>query len=260
MNKLALDYYLKTSGFHDAVFLPDSPLSWEDARKKAPNLIKGWHELCRLSPEDRIEFTRDYWFSILPFIPKALEGISSFFDRLDDVGVFFIQEKEKMPYSAEFVYSLKNEGGFFRGGIPCTHEAVDFVKHTFHSLLPRDFLAFLRIHNGFSKYSDTGIIRIQDMPLVRTNLQSFLIEGEKKVSCDGIPVDPAGLIPFYESFGQQSYQCFYSEWYPTSEMGNVYFSSQDFTISPYTLGNPQETMAFPTFLDWLVFYLEGIEA
>jgi len=249
MNKLAWDYYQKSAGFHDAIFLPDANVSWEEAKKQAPALYKGWYELCRLNVEDRKEFSCEHWFSVLPVAAKANEGLLQFFDALDDAAVVLVQEKPKAPYFPEFVYSFKDNSSFFRGGAPCTHEATDYLKHSFNALLPRDFLAFLRIHNGFKKYTDTGIITIQEMPNSR----------DPKVTCDSLTVDPNALIPFYESFGQHSYQCFYSEWYPTSEMGNVFFSLQDFSISRYATGLPQETLAFPTFVDWLVFYLEEVE-
>ena len=47
-------------------------------------------------------------------------------------------------------------------------------------------------------------------------------------------------------------------WYPGSEMGNVYLSGIDYTISDYRDRKEwADRLAFPTFLDWLAFYLEG---
>ncbi len=259
MNSQVWDYYKKTRGLHDILLLTEGKLTWEEAKKRAPCLIKGWFELSLLSTQDRIEFTKDFWLKTLPFIPQAHSNIASFFDRLEDIGVFLFQEKIGNPYLAEIVYSLKEGSVFFRGKIPCTHEDIHFFQQSFTNLLPRDYFAFLRIHNGFAKTSDTGMLSLQDIPLAKESMQAVIYEGEGAVFCDGKEIDPAALIPFYESFGRHSYQCFYTEWYPTSEMGNVYFSSQDFTISRYTLPNLHETMAFTTFLQWLVFYLEGIE-
>jgi hypothetical protein len=56
------------------------------------------------------------------------------------------------------------------------------------------------------------------------------------------------------------FQCFWGEWYPEREMGNVYYSGFTRSISDYTqFGVGVETMAFETFTDWLMFYLETIE-
>jgi hypothetical protein len=70
---------------------------------------------------------------------------------------------------------------------------------------------------------------------------------------------PKSLIPFYESFGQPFFQCFWGDWYPDQEMGNVYYSNATKKI---LVSNKKddclETMAFETFTDWLVFYLEKL--
>ena len=56
------------------------------------------------------------------------------------------------------------------------------------------------------------------------------------------------------------FQCFWLEWYPEDEMGNVYYSGVANTISDLAAkATSAENMAFPTFTDWLMFYLETIE-
>jgi hypothetical protein len=56
------------------------------------------------------------------------------------------------------------------------------------------------------------------------------------------------------------YQCFWAEWYPEQEMGNVYYSGESKTISDvFGSFSSSETMAFTTFTDWLMFYLERID-
>lgn len=90
--------------------------------------------------------------------------------------------------------------------------------------------------------------------------QSFLEEQGAPPTSDGKPVDPKTLIPFYESFGMPFFQCFWAEWYPEQEMGNVYYSGETHSISSVRIvGDASENMAFPTFIDWLIFYLEQIE-
>jgi hypothetical protein len=75
----------------------------------------------------------------------------------------------------------------------------------------------------------------------------------------GAPVNPKSVIPFYESFGIPFYQCFWGEWYPQQEMGNVYFSHTTKTISDVGgTDSSAESMAFQTFVEWLMFYLERV--
>jgi hypothetical protein len=85
------------------------------------------------------------------------------------------------------------------------------------------------------------------------------MEEEVIKTSDGIEVDPKTLIPFYESFGMPFFQCFWTEWYPEEEMGNVYYSGVSKKILVAEDERPsEENMAFPTFLDWLMFYLERV--
>ena len=127
-------------------------------------------------------------------------------------------------------------------------------------MLPLDYLAFLQIHNGFSKVTDSGITPSNLMKKKYNDFQNTLSLAEPVTTVKGDPVDALKLIPFYESFGMPFYQCFWGEWYPEEEMGNVYFSGQTNKISDTTGLDPSvDTMAFPTFADWLMFYLEIIE-
>lgn len=94
---------------------------------------------------------------------------------------------------------------------------------------------------------------------VYERFQQMLKKLDVLKTTDEIEVNPKTLIPFYESFGMPFYQCFWSEWYPEEEMGNVYFSDLTKTISSTHLRESSpENMAFPTFIDWLKFYLERI--
>ena len=61
--------------------------------------------------------------------------------------------------------------------------------------------------------------------------QGIVTHAENSVSCGDKLIDPKGLIPFYESFGLPFFQCFWTEWHPAEEMGNVYYSSATNSIS-----------------------------
>ncbi len=117
----------------------------------------------------------------------------------------------------------------------------------------------MEIHNGFSKTTDTGIISTRMMPLVYERFLSLIDKDNPPLTTKGKSVNPRSLIPFYESFGMPFYQCFWKDWYPENEMGNVYYSGSAHTISDPENGDLSgDSMAFPTFLDWLFFYLEII--
>jgi hypothetical protein len=250
--------------FHQVLALhePSSELTWKATKRLVPNFPKGWHELCRLSSKDRVEFVRDFWMSALPFQPGFQTFIDRWFSSLADVGIYVTQRTFESPYESHFVYCLKRDKGFFQAKPPVSEADIVALQKLFGDVvLPADYLAFLRIHDGFSKFTDTGIIPSPYIGRVYRDFQAKLSEKEPLVSATGEGVNPKTLIPFYESFGFPCFQCFWGEWYPAQEMGNVYYSGLTHTITDHTSGVASpENQAFPTFLDWLMFYLEIIEA
>lgn len=249
--------------FHKVLALHKSPLhEWEALIKEVPDLPKGWVELAHLPSQDRIEFMREYWLMKLPYHPLFCEFLMKFFNTLEDIGVYVTQAKHDEPLEACLVYSLKNKGGFYRGAPPASEPTIGQLKAEFSDcLFPEDYLAFLQIHNGFWKSTDcTGLTKSTQLKANYLHFQDALSFLEDSVTSLGLPVNPYALIPFYESFGMPFYQCFWSEWYPQNEMGNVYYSGPQHTISDVRAKDSMtETMAFPTFLDWLQFYLEVID-
>jgi hypothetical protein len=198
----------------------------------------------------------------LPFHPLLQEFLTVFFASLDDIGVFVTQKRMDCPFEPSLVYSLKNESGFFRGGIPANEEDISALQAHFPKyLLPSDYVAFLKIHNGFCKTTDcTGLISTTKIPETYNVLQDYLEKGESLLTVNKLDIDPKALIPFYESFGMPYFQCFCGEWYPEQEMGNVYYSSSTGTISDVRSSEIGfNNMAFPTFTDWLMFYLESVQ-
>lgn len=263
MNPLAQEFY-QTSGkeegsfFHSAIFLPDSSESWDQVKEKCPSLPRGWYELSRLVPTDRISFTRDFWMDRMVNYPAFCRFLLDFFARLDDVGVVLAQTSQGAPWIAEKVYSLKENRSFFRGLLPGSDSDIEELKCSAGVHLPRDYLSFLHIHNGFGKLSELGLMSTAQAIEAREELLNSLLSNEKHLMHRGRVVDPKSLIPFFKSFGVESYQCFFAEWYPGSEMGNVYLSGIDYTMSDCASRNEWvDQLAFPTFLDWMTFYLEG---
>lgn len=266
------EYYRKSSGdspqgspgnFHSIISLNDSPdATWKAISSKVPQLSRGWFELSHLEPKDRIEFTHDFWMSRLPYNARVEPVFDKFFSSLDDIVVFLTQKKFDDPFESTLVYSLKDDSGFFKGSLPISEKNLNQLERCFSNfILPEDYLAFLHIHDGFSKATDsTGLTSSVLMPETYRNFQKMLKEEDPIILTNGAVLNPATLIPFYESFGMPFYQCFWGEWYPEQEMGNVYYSGNTKTISDvYTAQLGSESMAFSTFIDWLAFYLEGIE-
>lgn len=246
--------YYKAIALHET-----ADIDWETISQKVPILPKGWYELAQLPAKDRIQFTYDYWLSKLPYHPSIDELLSNFFGALDNIGIFLIEKKYGDPFEVEMVYSLLNNRGFYRATTPATDDDIIRLQKLFQEyILPEDYLAFLQIHDGFCKTIDcTGITSSKNMKTSYNDFQDLLESQNPVTTKSGRLVDPHTLIPFYESFGMPYYQCFWAEWYPDQEMGNVYYSVADNTISD-PLKKP-DAMAFPTFIDWLLFYLEQIE-
>lgn len=251
------------SNFHSVIPLHKSPdLSWKAIKDKVPDLCRGWFELSHLSTPDRIEFSRDFWLAKLPYRQGLDESLNRFFASLDDIGIFLVQKKFDDPFESQLVYSIKDNGGYFKGALPALEKNLQDLQKVFSSnILPNDYFAFLQIHNGFCKATDcTGVIASSKVPETYTALQALMQQGGPVITSRDKAVDPKTLIPFYKSFGMPFYQCFWSEWYPDQEMGNVYYSGDTQTISDVFSGvSSSEMMAFPTFTDWLMFYLERVE-
>jgi len=263
MNSLVREFFKVGNGeaphFQEVIFLSETKLSWEEISKRAPDLPRGWFELSYLPTEDRIEFTRDFWLDRLSFNPAAYPLFLEFFDRLDDVGVVLSRTREDEPLASEIVYSLKESGSFFRGQPPAEERELQELKREIPLTFPRDYLRFFKIHNGFGKLSEMGLLKVEDIVEAKERVAELLLKTTHSVRSNGKLVDPSALLPFYEAIGLSSYQCFYADWYPGSEMGNVYLSGIDYTISDTTEKKAwAENLAFATFSEWLAYYLQGM--
>lgn len=250
-----------TGRFHEVILLQqDNKYPWEQLQVKCPDLCRGWFELASLSKEDRIEFTKEFWISKLPFQPGMAGYLDTFFSRIEDIYVYIVQSKFDDPIEAHLVYSLKGGNGFFRGNSPAKESDLTALKAHFNKcIFPEEYLAFLQIHNGFSKTTDSGILSAAEVENNFIFLQGLIGSKETVLKSGDKNVDPLNLIPFYKSFNLPFFQCFYTEWFPRDEMGNVYYSSDANIISDLSQRASADNMAFTTFSRWLVFYLEAIQ-
>ena len=255
MNGLIVQYLHGDGNFEDALILSEHrDKSWSDAVSLAPDLLKGWFELSRLSQEDRIEFTRDFWLKSLPYRPSLHQAIYDFFDAIDDVGAVLTLDR---GWHSELIYSLQDNSCFFRGGPPAINGDLAKLEREINFACPPDWKAFMKIHNGFGKLRELRLLPVQEIADAKRRLTEMMMKNTPM----GKPLDPAALVPFYEAFGLSSFQCFFSDWYPEGEMGNVYFSGIDYTISDTSRREAWgERGAFPSFSDWLISFLEGMES
>jgi hypothetical protein len=260
------DYFQESDGpghFQRVIALhEETHIPWEKLNREIPTLSRGWFELSRLSKEDRIEFTRGYWLSKLGGDGSDElnfhDRLNLFFDKLEDVALFATQEMAPAPYELHMVYCLKENSGFFHGSPPATPDILhNFSKQFGNYTFPNDYLAFFSIHDGFSKYTDTGLIKTRDMARNYLRFQE-INAGKLFLGPEGQMLDPASLIPFYESFVLHCHQCFCADWYPAGEMGNLYYSELEDGLSDFLYHiTLDDHYAFTTFLGWLMSYLEG---
>lgn len=143
MNSLVRNFFAgkEEIAFKEVIFLSEEPgAQWEEISKKAPDLPRGWFELSRVSAQDRIDFTRDFWLDRIPYHPSAHPAFFEFFEQLDDVGVVLSRRKDGVPFVSELVYSLADNSTFFRGRPPCKDREIEELKNEIEERLPQDFL------------------------------------------------------------------------------------------------------------------------
>lgn len=262
MNSLAKQFFSKTK---DSPFLnvriltEERDFSWDEMNHVAFDLPRAWFELSRIDPVDRVEFTRDFWLDKLPYHPRAHPRFFEFFEKIDDVAVVLLQRVQEEPMDAELVYSFQDNSSFFRGKPPITESGLELLKDAVETSLPRDYLSFLSIHNGFGKLSEMGLLEAEEIPEKKRKIFDMLMESDRRIRSLDRDVDPGSLIPFYEAIGLSSYQCFYQDWYPGSEMGNIYLSGIDYTLSDLAQKDLwEQNLAFASFSEWLSRYLQGM--
>jgi hypothetical protein len=252
-----------SGNFHKVIALHEKQdHKWEEIKTIAPVISKGWWELSKLNKIERIDLLQQYWEKKMELFPKFCKFIAGFFSDLDDIGIYLTQKTFDDSFDVQMVYSLKDNVGFFRGHPPATDESIARLKNEFSGVIfPEDYLAFQQIHNGFYKTTDsTGLTKTNMMKPSYETFQKFFTENEVIHTGKGIVVNPRKLIPFYTSFGMPFYQCFWEEWYPEQEMGNVYCSINTKTVSNICDAEAaEENLSFPSFSDWLTFYLERVD-
>jgi hypothetical protein len=262
MNSLVRQFFLgnEERPFKEVIFLnEESNVLWEDVSVKSPRLPRGWFELSRVKVIDRIEFTRDFWLDRMPYHPVAHPAFYEFFEQLDDVIVVLMRKRDGDPFESQLIYSMADNSTFFRGNPPCKEKDLEEFYAEIEVALPYDYTSFMRIHDGFGKLSEMGLLEVEDLSYARRRVMDLCLQMDERISSRGKIVDPGALIPFYEVLGLSSFQCFFKDWYPGSEMGNVYLSGIDYTISDLSDRKAwSENLAFPTFSDWLVQYLQGM--
>lgn len=260
MNSSALKFFKNDQNFKGLIILDKSFKDFEDLKKKADSLPRAWYELSHLTIKDRIEFSRDFVLKVLPYIPHVYSFIFDFFSYLEDISIILTKKNENDSYIPQLVYLLKNSDVFYRGFPPAAISTINDVNNQFKNLLPVDYLNFAKIHSGFCKNEDTGVFKIEILKSASEEFQNLIVNKDKSIKAGSRFIDSKSLIPFYQCYSKDAFQCFNMEWFPKGEVGNVYYSGSDNAISDYHNNlSWSENLAFPTFLDWLIFYLDAMD-
>ena len=75
MDQHIAEYYRESGGnnlspgsFNRVIQLNKHPdMNWEEVQKLCPHMSRGWFEFGHLNVADRIEFSKEYWISKLPY-------------------------------------------------------------------------------------------------------------------------------------------------------------------------------------------------
>jgi len=258
MNRLATKFFQENPHVAEVLILSEmEKAQWDELEKMVPTLSRAWFELSRIVREDRILFTRDFWLDTIPYQPSVQSSIHHFFHSLDDVAV--LVAKIEGIWQPQLVYSLQDNSCFFRGLPPAPMDSFLELQEELDFAIPQDWRTFCTIHNGFGKLSELGLLKVEEVMPAKRRLMKAIYDADVEVKSGDRWIDPDALIPFYEAFGLHSFQCFYVDWYPEDEMGNVYFSGIDYTISNTHIPSEwNDNGAFCNFSQWLVSYLEGM--
>jgi hypothetical protein len=230
--------------FHEVVFI-DKNNNFHDLVQKV-NIPKNWFDLLSFSPEEKIEFVLNAWLEVLPFAPEYHEAILDFFGSLEDIGIVLLKEFRNSPYTLEMIYSFKEKDLFFRGQIPCDEKKIE---GEFGNQLPLDYLAFFKIHSGFRRFNDLGLIRGENLLISTLKFQQRYLN-----SLDDIPIyqkiyNPHSLVPFYED-KNGGVMCFNIASFADDSIGDLCYVSKDFAVN-----KELDSFSFASFLDWLCYYL-----
>lgn len=257
MNIQVKEFYRTNQAKEVLALHENQDISFAQALEMAPLLPQGWFELIHLDVTDRIEFITAFWSSVFPYRPYVQDLIDQFFSEVEDIGVYLVKKDIDSHFFPHLVYSMEDEENFYRGFPSVNKEEMRGLKQALQQLLPEDYVCFMKIHNGFAKNGDYGLIPAQNIKQEMLSLHNKIHNSGRKITFQGKPLDPECLIPFYKSIGDCVFQCFHRRWYPDVEMGNILFSLRDEGDFDYTSYINQENKGiFPSFLDWLMFYME----
>lgn len=250
MNNNVLEFYSKSSSedinhpFYEVIFIGDEHPSYEEVSKLAPNLPRGWLELSAQDLDVRKDLIKSYWQACLPFFP-----VDTFFNRVDDIGLFLTKKSPDSVFEAELVYSIENNEGFFRGFPFLTDKEVYELSVKFDYILPEPFLQFMQIHG--SLWSNKGEL-ISPFTLLE-EMKAFQSEHSQEIFVFGErEVHPMNLIPFFKQKSPKGTQCFITVWSLVGEIGNVFFNEEEKKLSSY---HPHRKGSYARFSDWLFSFL-----
>lgn len=229
----------------ESIFLNEEKISFEEASQNVLDLPRPWYELSQISKRDRLDFLLMYWQNTLPYSPKSHPFFVQFFESLEDVSIVLV--RRELFFEAEMVFLMQNGTVFFRGFPPASESELETLKMTLFPF-PEDYLAFLKMYGGFAKLNHKGVLDPSDLLHTHTKVAAILEKGS-----DGI--DPANVMPFFQDYSLNGYQCFYRDWYPENSVGNIYVSGMNHLVSERV--HDPDSLSFISYLEWFCRYLSG---
>jgi len=246
-----VEFYKNQNYFQVSALKEHKAKSLEECQHIAPLLSEGWWEFAQLTDQLQREFLREFWIHALPYVPHIYRMIDDFFARVQKITIYLVQEKQGEAFKPLMVYQFESE--YYAGGPPLCPREVSHFKQLISFPLPQDYLLFFQIHDGFAKGKEKGVFPLATLNEVYGRFQQEVSLLSEKLKIESQVVDPQDLLPFYSPAAKETYQCFYKDWYPDGEVGNICAFLEEQRLSTLKQG---ETSAFVSFLDWLSFYLQ----
>jgi hypothetical protein len=235
--------------FHEVLLLSsDLDFTFEELKAKADNFPRSWFELISLSTKEKKEFLFEYWLDTLHPSFEFLQELDIFFSSLEDIGIFLVKEFVSSPYLVELVYSLEKKNLFFVG-LPPRMTPFSAEAELF-SFFPDDYLSFLKIHNGFRRFDEKGIIPLEQLKEYSYRFQKCYTESLKKIPLGQRVDDPKVFFPFSRD-KNGGVSCFHLGF--NNSIGKVCYINNHCHLKTDPMVGFERT--FDSFTHWLCHYL-----
>lgn len=213
-----------------------------------------WFDVSKLTQQVGKKFLQDLWLNAFPYLPKLYEAIMRFFSRIERVEVCLGKHRTgRQEYGIFLIYAMRDSQEVRWGGPPLLERSIVQWQQHFPVDLPEEFLSFFRIHNGFSKNREEGILRADQLLPEHQKLTALQEKcGDTGKGSSEWRTLSNVLFPFYR-FGQgNGCQCF------DVKERNDEGRADLLCVTTARDGIPceEESERALPFVDWLIHYLD----